>query len=88
MAAGAPVVSTTIGAEGLPVQDGDTIRIGDTAERFAQHCLELLEQPAIRQNLAQRAKQLVVENFSWQQVTRKFERALPSIKDSAALRSA
>jgi glycosyltransferase involved in cell wall biosynthesis len=88
MAAGAPVVSTTIGAEGLPVQDGDTIRIGDTAERFAQHCLDLLEQQEVRQGFAQRAKQLVVENFSWEQVTRKFERALPPVKNPAVLRSA
>jgi glycosyltransferase involved in cell wall biosynthesis len=88
MAAGAPVVSTTIGAEGLPVEDGDTIRIGDTAERFAQHCLELLEQPARGHNLAQRAKQLVVENFSWEQVTRKFERAFPESKSPATLHSA
>ncbi len=88
MAAGAPVVSTTIGAEGLPIQDGDTIRIGDSAERFAQHCLELLDKPAARQTLAKKAKRLVVENFSWEQVTRKFERALPSSKSPAALHSA
>jgi len=88
MAAGAPVVSTTVGAEGLPLHDGDTIRIGDSAEQFAQHCLELLAHPAAAQSLAQTAKQLVVENFSWEQVTRKFERALPAIKKPAALRSA
>jgi glycosyltransferase involved in cell wall biosynthesis len=88
MAAGAPVVSTTVGAEGLPVQDGDTVRIGDSAEQFAQHCLDLLAHPARAQTLAQRAKQLVIENFSWAEVTKKFERALPAIKDPAALRSA
>ncbi|MFL6415561.1 MAG: glycosyltransferase [Bryobacteraceae bacterium] len=88
MAAGAPVVSTTIGAEGLPVQDGATIRIGDTAGTFAQHCLELLEKAAVRQSLAEKAKRLVLENFSWEQVTRKFERALPSTTNSAALHSA
>jgi polysaccharide biosynthesis protein PslH len=87
MAAGAPVVSTTIGAEGLPVQDGNTIRIGDTAERFAQHCLDLLDRPAMRLAMAETAKRLVVENFSWEQVTRKFERELPSTQDSAALYS-
>lgn len=88
MAAGAPVVSTTVGAEGLPLQDGDTIRIGDSAEQFAQHCLDLLAHPAAAQSLARRAKQLVVENFSWEQVTRKFERALPATKKPAALRGA
>jgi polysaccharide biosynthesis protein PslH len=88
MAADAPVVSTTIGAEGLPVRDGETIRIADTAERFAQHCLELLEQTDARERLAREAKRLVVENFSWGQVTKKFERALPKTGNPAALHSA
>lgn len=88
MAAGAPVVSTTIGAEGLPVRNGETIRIGDTAEQFAHHCLALLENPPEGHDLGKRAKQLVVENFSWEQVTRKFERALSSAAAPAALHSA
>lgn len=88
MAAGAPVVSTTIGAEGLPVQDGETIRIGDFAERFAHHCLDLLDHVAVREALAKKAKQLVVENFSWEQVTQKFEHALPSATKPPVLHNA
>ncbi|MFL6451424.1 MAG: glycosyltransferase [Bryobacteraceae bacterium] len=87
MAAGAPVVSTTIGAEGLPIQDDATIRIGDSTDAFAHHCLELLEHEPVRRRLADAAKQLVVENFSWEQVTRKFESALPSSKSPAAVRA-
>src|SRR6185437_13822916 len=43
MAARSPVVSTTIGAEGLTVSDGEDIRLADTSESFARICVELLE---------------------------------------------
>ena len=88
MAASTPVVSTTIGAEGLPVQHGETIRIADSAEQFARQCLDLLDQRAVRETLADNAKSMVVQNFSWEQVTRTFERALPSTPTPTALHRA
>ncbi|MGA8029541.1 MAG: glycosyltransferase, partial [Bryobacteraceae bacterium] len=39
MASSTPVVSTTVGAEGLPVRTGTNIRIADTASDFARECL-------------------------------------------------
>jgi polysaccharide biosynthesis protein PslH len=80
MAAGTPVVSTTIGAEGLPVHHGETIQIADTAQQFATECLNLLAAGEKRQEMAQRALKLVVENYSWEQVTKGFERTLLSSK--------
>ena len=76
MAAGTPVVSTTIGAEGLPVRHGETIQIADTAHQFAAECLQLLAAPHRNQKLAQQARKLVVDHYSWEQVTKGFERAL------------
>jgi len=43
MAMEVPVVSTTIGAEGLDVHDGEDILIADDAASFAQAVLRLLE---------------------------------------------
>ena len=47
-AAGTPVVSTTLGAEGLP----GCLRIADTAEEFERAVAELLGDPRERQRLA------------------------------------
>ena len=80
MAAGTPVVSTTIGAEGLPVSHGKTIRIGDSAQQFATECLNLLAEPQSRRKMAQQATELVVQNYSWEQVTKGFERILLASK--------
>jgi len=76
MAAGTPVVSTTIGAEGLPLRHGETIRIGDFGGHFANECLLLLEDRATRENMTQDGLALIRSKFSWEQVTRSFEHAL------------
>jgi polysaccharide biosynthesis protein PslH len=76
MAAGVPVVSTTIGAEGLGARDGDTIRIADTPEDFAEACIALLEDTAERERLRSRALQMVTEQRSWEAVAGAFEKLL------------
>ena len=76
MAASTPVVSTTIGAEGLPVRHNETIQIADAAASFAAECLSLLSDSERRQQIAQAALRLVLDNFSWAKVTERFESAL------------
>ena len=76
MAARIPVVSTTIGAEGLSVNPPQDIRIADTPDRFAAHCLELLGSPETRARLSRAAWQMVNSNFSWEHVARCFEKIM------------
>jgi glycosyltransferase involved in cell wall biosynthesis len=76
MAANVPVVSTAIGAEGLPVEPGRHLLIADEAEAFAESCLRLLEDGQRRGALAESACALVRDRFSWGAVTRKFEAIL------------
>jgi glycosyltransferase involved in cell wall biosynthesis len=73
MAAKLPVVSTTVGAEGLPVTDSKHIAIADSPERFAQRCLELLSDGERCKHMAMEAWDLVARQFSWDAVTREFE---------------
>ena len=73
MAARIPVVSTSIGAEGLSVNPPTDIRLADTPEHFASHCVELLASPDARARLSQAAWQMVNAHFSWEQVARCFE---------------
>ncbi|MGC2658231.1 MAG: glycosyltransferase [Bryobacteraceae bacterium] len=76
MAAQVPVVSTSIGAEGLPVEDGAHILLADSPELFAEKCLQLLGAEDQRKQLADRARDLVTARFSWEAVTRDFENVL------------
>ena len=78
MAAGVPVVSTTIGAEGLPVQPGIEILLGDDPAAFAEGCLKLMEDPPARKRMAEAARDAVSSRFSWEAVSIEFERLLLS----------
>ena len=76
MAAKIPVVSTTIGAEGLTVNPPDDIRIANHPEDFADRCLELLESPEERTRIASTAWEMVNSSFSWEHVSRCFEKIM------------
>ena len=73
MAMGCPIVSTSLGVEGLAVRDGVDYLAADTAPEFATAVLTLLDQAMKRQALASTARALVAEHFAWGQVTRRFE---------------
>jgi glycosyltransferase involved in cell wall biosynthesis len=76
MAACLPVVSTTVGAEGLAIHPPHDIRLADTPDRFAAECVALLNSPADREAVACAGRRLAVESFSWDQVSRRFEALL------------
>lgn len=73
MAAKTPVVATTIGAEGLPVRDGEHLLLADEPERFAAHCLSLLENTERRRRMTDAAWRHVSSSFSWESAARQFE---------------
>jgi glycosyltransferase involved in cell wall biosynthesis len=62
---GLPVVSTTIGAEGISIHDGKDILIADTAQTFAQAVIQVLRDPVMAQQLGQNGRQTVLEEYNW-----------------------
>ncbi len=76
MAAQVPVVSTTIGAEGLELRHGETIRIADSPEDFADHCLELLGDSGAGHSMTAAAWEMVSSCYSWEAASLAFERVL------------
>lgn len=73
MAMGRPVVSTTIGVEGLDVADGENVLCADDGPAFARGVLALLDDAAMRSRIAAAARRLVEDRFSWSIVARQFE---------------
>jgi len=72
MAMGVPVVSTSIGAEGLAVQPGEDIVIADTSADFANAIVSLAEDPVKRKTIAENARHKVKTQHSWAAATRRF----------------
>jgi glycosyltransferase involved in cell wall biosynthesis len=59
-AAGIPVVSTHLGAEGLASKDGDICALADDPDKFARDVLDLLKNPEKPAAMARRARADVV----------------------------
>jgi len=68
---GLPVVSTSVGAEGLRVTNGVNILIEDDLERFALRVVELLENPSLSRRLGVAARKFVEDEFDWREIARK-----------------
>jgi sugar transferase (PEP-CTERM/EpsH1 system associated) len=65
MAAGVPLVSTTLGLEGIAAQPGEHALVADDAAAFAAAVARLLASPDRRQQLAARARALVEARYDW-----------------------
>jgi glycosyltransferase involved in cell wall biosynthesis len=65
---GLPIVSTTIGAEGIVVEPEENILIADEADTFAQATIRLLTEPSLADKLVQNGRQTVLEKYSWQKI--------------------
>lgn len=73
MAMGRPVISTTLGIEGLDVVDGEHFLRADSAEAFSRGILSLLDDAVFRARIAGAARRLIEERFSWANVAAQFE---------------
>jgi glycosyltransferase involved in cell wall biosynthesis len=65
---GLPIVSTTLGAEGIEYRAGENILIADTPADFATAVLSLLREPGLNQRLRVNGRQWVEEHYDYRQV--------------------
>jgi len=68
-ASGLAVVSTTLGAEGLTLQPGKSILIGNTSLQFAECIMKLLRNKSLRNKIAINAKAIISEKYSLKTIT-------------------
>jgi sugar transferase (PEP-CTERM/EpsH1 system associated) len=76
MSMGKAVVSTTIGAEGLPIADGRDIVLADDPGSFADAVVRLIRVDHERKSLEHAARRLMVDRYDWSAVAQDFEEAL------------
>jgi polysaccharide biosynthesis protein PslH len=68
MAAGVPIVSTTLGAEGLKVEHGENILIADTNQDFSAAVIGVVDDEEQRKRLSQAGRALVALRYDWSTV--------------------
>jgi glycosyltransferase involved in cell wall biosynthesis len=75
-----PLVSTALGAEGIPVVDGQDILIADEPEEFADAIIKILDDKSLADRLAQNCFRLVTERYSVEALTAEAKHILEYLK--------
>lgn len=74
------IVSTTLGAEGIPITHGHDGLIIDTPEDFANAIADLIHNPSLAQHLGQNLYELVSSRYSLAALAEEGERILEAIE--------
>lgn len=73
-ALGRPVVSTSVGCEGLEVVPGEHLLVADEPHDLANACIELLKDGQLRERLVHNARELVERRYTWGSVHQRVHR--------------
>jgi polysaccharide biosynthesis protein PslH len=71
--AGVAVVSTTIGAEGLPARDGENLLVADGGPAFAAAVTRVLENTNLRRQLGEAGRSLWERELTWERAWKKLD---------------
>ncbi len=66
MAVGTPVVSSSLGAEGVPAVQRENIIVADNPEEFTKGILDLINDDKLFERIRKKARKLVEKKFAWQ----------------------
>ena len=80
MALRRPIVSTTIGAEGFPITDGNELLLADSPDEQATAICSLIEDSKSRIRLGNAGRAFVEANYQWQQIVPLLQKAYPWTK--------
>ena len=70
---GLPIISTTIGAEGIIINPGENILIADEAHEFAAAVVRILENSSLAYKLREKGRTSVEMYYDWQEVYQRLD---------------
>ncbi|HET7010795.1 MAG TPA: glycosyltransferase family 4 protein [Anaerolineales bacterium] len=74
LARGRPLVTTSVGLEGIDAHDGEEVLVADEPEAFAAALIRLLRDRGLQQRLADRGRNLVEARYDWRTALRPLDR--------------
>lgn len=85
LSCGLPVVTTSIGAEGFPLEDGENCFIADDPEEFALKCLHLHDDPICWNNFSIKSRNVIEKQASIRTASQKLRDVLNIHKFSTSI---
>jgi glycosyltransferase involved in cell wall biosynthesis len=84
MAMGIPVISTSLGAEGIAVTPGQDILIADDPVEFADQVVALMNDEPLRKSMSARGRTLTESRYDWQVITPALEQVYEALVPAGA----
>lgn len=84
LAAGTPVVTTSIGNEGIGATPGKHLLVGDTAEEIARNVIRLIEDERLRADLGQAGQDFIRKNYGYEKWVGQLEEGYSALPGKAA----
>jgi glycosyltransferase involved in cell wall biosynthesis len=81
MALGRPVVSTSIGCEGLEVRNDQHLLIADPPQEFARQCVRLLTDNSLYDRMALQGRKLVEQKYSWDRISNNLQEVYSRLEE-------
>jgi glycosyltransferase involved in cell wall biosynthesis len=78
---GLPVVSTSIGAEGIAIKPEHDILIADSPQAFSQAVIKVVQDPNLAHKLGQNGRHTVTEKYDWQVIYSAWDNVYQSLDD-------
>lgn len=83
LALGLPVVTTSVGSEGLELGEHDGVLVEDDPARFAQRVVQILRDRDLQQRLARAGRAAVEEHYDWGRILPAYARLLEEVAGGA-----
>ena len=80
MAMKKPIVSTSVGCEGILLKHGESVLISDTPQGFADSIVRLFNDPALKNRLASNAYRTVLQDYNWEHKGQQLEEVYQSLR--------
>ncbi len=84
MAAGCPIVTTSIGCEGIDLVDGEDAFIRDNTDAFADAVLRLMDSEKLRRKFSKNVREKAERNYTWEASVKMFNLLAESLKKGKA----
>lgn len=75
-----PVVTTTVGLEGIQAEPGEDVLVADTPSDFAASVIRLLNDKALQDQLSTNGRHLVESKYDWQVTLRDLDKVYQQIR--------
>lgn len=80
MSMGNPIVSTSIGAEGIEANPGKHFMLADTEEAFARAIVQLLQDSSLFETMRKEARKLVEKKYDWNSIGLSIHQAIHQLQ--------